>query len=177
MEKTYSRGHRLPTSPGRSPGLTEDGAGSDGTIGSRVRRAPQNREPCCASCWTPGGTAKASNYRWINWRYSRLPGRHGKQLRSRSLPRIRRIRITMPSQTQAQSAPKKNEWRPAAACHGISSASASCTILTDAEKHCAACAAGSASHRGRVERALRIHPGAADGRSRMSARNTPATAR
>src|SRR5580704_16209583 len=36
MEKTHSRGHRFQTSPGRSAGLAEDGAGSDSTTGSRV---------------------------------------------------------------------------------------------------------------------------------------------
>lgn len=110
---------------------------------------------------TSGVISGVSDYSRINWRCSQPPGRHGKQPRSRSLPRVRRIRITIPSQRRAKQLRRRtteaeNRW------HSISSASASC-IFDGFGKALRGLCAGSATHRGRVERALRIHPGTADG--------------
>ena len=52
---------------------------------------------------------------------------HGKQPRSRSLPRIRRIRITIPSQTQAQRL-RRRTMVAGSRWPSISNASASCMI-------------------------------------------------
>ena len=124
MEKTHLRGHRLTTSPGRSEDPAEDGAGSDGPTGSRVCRAPQVRGHAAR---VAGRQAEPQEYRRINWRCSRPPGRLARQPRRQSPPRVRTIRITIPSQTQAQRLRRRttvagSRWP------SISSANASCRI-------------------------------------------------
>ena len=80
-----------------------------------------------------------SNYRRINWRCSRPPGKHGKQPRSRSLPRVRRIRINDTKPDAGPTTPKKNGGgRQPLAKH--LKRERIVHDLTDSDKHCEACA-------------------------------------